>query len=193
MKKKKRRSRKKTANLNRVQAKKTNKVFLYMFIALFGGLFFLAIYFARTYTNLEESVKNTQADSRGTVTKDTLDFKFTPIARWYTAEQVKNGSTIFFQNCAVCHGAKAQGLSADYRIPLADGSYPPPPLNGSAHAWHHPLNVLLDVIENGNAQRGGKMPSFKDRLSKEQRLEVIAYFQDFWGDNIYGNWARMNN
>ncbi len=53
--------------------------------------------------------------------------------RWYTKEQVTKGQELFANNCAVCHGQKAES-TPNWRKKLSDGSYPPPPLNGTAHA-----------------------------------------------------------
>lgn len=63
-------------------------------------------------------------------------------ARWYSPEQVAQGELLYRKHCVDCHLPEAQGTK-DWRTPLADGGYPPPPLNGSAHAWHHPLPALL--------------------------------------------------
>lgn len=112
--------------------------------------------------------------------------------RWYSVEQVQAGSGVFEKQCARCHGAEAQGVTADWRKRLEDGSFPPPPLNGSAHAWHHPLTVLLQVINQGGAPLGGQMPAFADRLSEKEKRAAIAYFQSFWNDEIYGNWEKMD-
>ncbi|MEX2468945.1 MAG: cytochrome c [Pseudohongiellaceae bacterium] len=111
--------------------------------------------------------------------------------RWYSAAQMEQGAQVFAQNCAVCHGERAQGLSDDWRQRLDDGSLPPPPLNGSAHAWHHPLPVLLQVINQGGAEFGGKMPGFAELLSEQERLAAIAYFQSFWSEEIYAQWQQM--
>lgn len=111
--------------------------------------------------------------------------------RWYTAEQVAAGASVFQANCAECHGESAQGLVNDWRQTLADGSFPPPPLNGTAHAWHHPRSVLLQVIDNGGAEFGGKMPGFATVLDADEKLAVIAFFQDFWNDEIYSQWIQM--
>ena len=54
--------------------------------------------------------------------------------RWYSQQQLDNGAQVFATNCSVCHGDQAQGLTADWRSRQANGSFPPPPLNGSAHA-----------------------------------------------------------
>ena len=116
----------------------------------------------------------------------------TPVAgRWYSVEQVQKGSRVFQDQCAQCHGVQAQGITADWRMRLEDGSFPAPPLNGSAHAWHHPLSVLLQVINRGGVPLGGQMPAFANRISDKEKLAAIAYFQSFWNDDLYGNWEQM--
>ena len=109
--------------------------------------------------------------------------------RWYSPQQVEQGRTLFIQNCAACHGKNSAGTPA-WKTPLADGSYPPPPLNGTAHAWHHPKSILLRTIEQGGIPLGGKMPGFAGRLDTEQQQATIAYFQSFWDDKIYAAWLQ---
>ena len=111
--------------------------------------------------------------------------------RWYTSNQVSAGDAVFKSQCSVCHGDEAQGLTANWRQKLDDGSFPPPPLNGTAHAWHHPLSVLSQVINEGGIPLGGKMPAFAEVLTEDEKLAAIAYFQNFWDDEIYGNWQQM--
>lgn len=111
--------------------------------------------------------------------------------RWYHSGQLEEGAALFAQHCASCHGQAAQGLAADWKQKLPDGSFPPPPLNGSAHTWHHNLSVLDQVIAEGGVLLGGKMPGFGSELSADQRRAVIAYFQEFWNDDIYANWLQM--
>ncbi len=110
--------------------------------------------------------------------------------RWYTTAEVGEGARLFAEHCAACHGAKAEGSGGDWRQTLPDGSYPPPPLNGSAHAWHHTLSVLRRSVAYGGIPLGGKMPPFGDNLSAEQIDAVIAYFQSQWDDKIYSAWER---
>ena len=112
------------------------------------------------------------------------------LERWYSTDLVIQGQEIFTQNCAVCHGQKAQGLILPWNQQLKDGSYPAPPLNGSAHAWHHPLKGLMFTIHNGGAPIGGKMPVFKNTLSVEEQASTIAYFQHFWSDKTYQAWLN---
>lgn len=111
--------------------------------------------------------------------------------RWYGPQQVEMGRQVFAENCAVCHGDAAQGLHEDWRQRLADGSFPPPPLDGSAHAWHHPLSVLVQVINEGGVPLGGQMPGFAEQLDDDQKLAAIAFFQNFWSDETYANWQQM--
>ena len=112
--------------------------------------------------------------------------------RWYTQSQVTIGQKVFQNNCAVCHGNNAQGTS-DWRKRLADGSFPPPPLNGTAHTWHHPMNILKRTIREGGVAIGGKMPPFKNKLSENEIESIIAYFQNKWTPEIYEIWKNKVN
>lgn len=111
--------------------------------------------------------------------------------RWYAVEQVTAGANVFREHCALCHGEQAQGLVSDWRKTLDDGSFPPPPLDGTAHAWHHPLSVLKQVIDQGGAEFGGKMPAFANVLSEDEKFAAIAYFQSHWSNEIYAQWLQM--
>ena len=112
--------------------------------------------------------------------------------RWYTYSQIAQGRRVFQNNCATCHGQQAQG-TLNWRKPLADGSYPPPPLDGSAHAWHHSLRALKQTIHQGNIALGGKMPAFKEVLTDAEIEAAIAYFQSKWNAEIYQVWANRVN
>ena len=111
-----------------------------------------------------------------------------PTPRWYSASLAKSGERVFKDNCASCHGDKAQGIYSDWQETLPDGNYPPPPLNGTAHAWHHSISVLAQYIYNGGEKYKGVMPGFKGKLSHQEAASCIAYFQSFWSDNLYKKW-----
>ena len=111
--------------------------------------------------------------------------------RWYDDKLVANGSQLFQQNCAVCHGAKAEGTKEWKKID-SSGHYPPPPLNGSAHAWHHSIPQLARSIKEGGIQLGGVMPGFGGQLDDQQILALIAYFQSKWPDEIYRTWHNRH-
>jgi mono/diheme cytochrome c family protein len=111
--------------------------------------------------------------------------------RWFNQGVVNYGGVLFQQNCAVCHGANAEGTS-DWKKADANGNYPPPPLDGSAHAWHHAIPQLTRSIKEGGIKLGGVMPAFADKLSDQDILAVIAYFQSKWPDKIYASWHYRN-
>jgi len=72
------------------------------------------------------------------------------------------------------------------------GNYPPPPLNGTAHAWHHDKEVLKATIEEGGVKLGGTMPAFKNILSDTDIDAAIACFQSKWPEVLYQNWENRN-
>jgi len=111
--------------------------------------------------------------------------------RWYTEAQVIAGEPLYQTYCAVCHAADGSA-TAEWRTPGPDGNYPPPPLNGTAHTWHHPLDVLDSTIVNGGAAFGGVMPGFGAALDREDRLAIIAWFQSLWTDDIYARWEAID-
>jgi mono/diheme cytochrome c family protein len=113
-----------------------------------------------------------------------------PVAakRWYSQQQVEAGKLLFTRHCAECHGKRAEG-NANWRIRLPDGSLPPPPLNGTAHSWHHQLPVLRRAIRVGGQPFGGRMPGFAGKLEDHQVDSVIAWFQSLWSNEIYSLWS----
>ena len=111
----------------------------------------------------------------------------TVAGRWYTPAQLEHGKQLFQVNCASCHGSAAQG-NTDWNKPLANGKYPPPPLNGTAHAWHHPLRGLKKTIAIGGMPLGGTMPGFAEKLSEADAEALISYFQSFWPEPVYQAW-----
>ena len=111
--------------------------------------------------------------------------------RWYTAAQVESGESLYQVHCAVCHAADGSA-TAEWRTIDPSGNYPPPPLNGTAHTWHHPLEVLQQTIANGGIAFGGVMPAFAASLSRDDRLAIIAWFQSLWPDDIFASWEAID-
>lgn len=112
--------------------------------------------------------------------------------RWYTSERVEQGAKVYAQHCASCHGLRAEA-TPDWQTSDADGRYPPPPLNGTAHTWHHPLPVLRRIVREGGTPLGGLMPAFGDQLGADEVDAVIAWFQSLWPSEIYAAWGRRNH
>jgi len=112
-------------------------------------------------------------------------------ARTADAGQLARGAEVYRTHCAVCHGSRAQG-APNWQKPGPDGRYPPPPLNGTGHDWHHPSAALKEVIRNGTQRIGGSMPPWRDKLSETDIEAVIAWFQSTWPDEIYRAWADID-
>lgn len=109
--------------------------------------------------------------------------------RWYTPEQVEQGRPLFHLHCAECHGNGAEGAE-NWRQRGPDGNFPPPPLNGTGHAWHHPLPALRHTVRYGGAAVGGVMPPFDEKLSEPDVDAVLAWVQSHWSDEIYAHWTQ---
>lgn len=114
-----------------------------------------------------------------------------PLDRKLDAAQIARGKTVYEQNCAECHGPQGKGQPGDWRIRDAEGRFPPPPLDDSAHAWHHPTRVLLEIVREGSPGGQGNMPAWKDKLSEAQIQDVVVYIKSLWSDPVYRLWMKM--
>lgn len=114
-----------------------------------------------------------------------------PMKRWFQFQHVSQGAKVYQQNCAACHGKQGEG-AVNWRQTGPDGKYPAPPLNGTGHAWHHPLKMLAHVIRNGSPGGQGNMPAWKEKLTNDEILSVIAWFQAKWPIEVYEAWARRD-
>ena len=97
------------------------------------------------------------------------------------------GLKLYQKNCASCHGKNAEG-TPDWRKTESDGMFPPPPLNGTGHTWHHSTKVLVNLIKDGTAKIGGKMPAWKDKLSEQEINDILTWIKAQWTDEIYAAW-----
>ena len=114
-------------------------------------------------------------------------------SRNYDPQMLELGKTTFQANCAVCHGLNAEGTVKEWHKPDAQGKYPPPPLNGTAHTWHHPIGALFHTIKNGTVSIGGSMPAWEEKLSDDEIFSTIIWLTSLWPDEIYRAWMQRNN
>ena len=101
-----------------------------------------------------------------------------------TTDSVALGETTFNQNCISCHGKEGQGLVKDWKKTQENGKYPAPPINGTAHAWHHSQKALLTTINNGGVKLGGWMPAFKDQLNETEKQGLLDYIHSLWPSEL---------
>ncbi len=100
---------------------------------------------------------------------------------------IMHGAVKFAENCAECHGKIAQG-TPNWHEPDAKGNYPPPPLDGTGHAWHHSEAVLKHTIRDGGKKLGGTMPGFDKKLNDRDMEAIIVWLQSHWPDKILKTW-----
>ena len=100
------------------------------------------------------------------------------------------GESVYNKNCVSCHGEKGRGLSKDWKVKDKNGNYPPPPLNGTAHTWHHSPEQLLYTINKGGVEMGGQMPAFESVLSKNEKLALIDYIYSLWPKEIQDKYDK---
>jgi mono/diheme cytochrome c family protein len=110
-------------------------------------------------------------------------------------EQILKGKILYNQNCASCHKKDLSGTKI-WRSVDADGHTVPPPLNGTAHTWHHPDKLLHQIIKYGFANLmkdyEGKMYGFSDRLSDQDIDSILAYIKSHWPEEIYKRHLKMS-
>ena len=98
-------------------------------------------------------------------------------------DTVAEGEQLYLTYCAACHGADLEG-QPDWKQVKADGSFPAPPQDSTGHTWHHPDDLLLDIIANGGNQAlGGTMPGFGDQLTEGEAASILDFIKSSWGDD----------
>ena len=110
---------------------------------------------------------------------------------------VDQGKLLYNQNCASCHQANLSGAK-DWNMKLdEDGQRLAPPLNGTAHTWHHPDSMLHNVIKYGFAKLikdyEGKMLGYGDKLTDQNIDHILAYIKSTWNDEIYQRQMQISS
>tara|TARA_Y100001936_G_scaffold94253_1_gene92763 strand:+ start:6788 stop:7336 length:549 start_codon:yes stop_codon:yes gene_type:complete len=111
------------------------------------------------------------------------------VIRKLDAEKVKRGKIIYRANCANCHGKNGESKPG-WRKRGADGKYPPPPLNGSAHTWHHSTTTLYKTIKEGSPPEIGNMPAWGNKLTDNEINDVIVWITSIWPEDLYAIWYK---
>lgn len=97
------------------------------------------------------------------------------------AQTVAEGQAIYAQYCAACHGANLEG-APNWRVPLEDGTLPPPPHNSDGHTWHHTDALLHQIVSQGSGPSyNGTMPAFGETLTEAQIWAALNFIKSKWG------------
>ncbi len=100
------------------------------------------------------------------------------------SDQEKRGATLYQEKCQSCHGIS--GVGETYTIEsLTDRNYRiSPPLDESAHAWHHTDEALVKKILEGSSPPG-RMPAWGTQgLTTEDATALVAYMKSLWSERI---------
>ena len=109
--------------------------------------------------------------------------------RKFDPAQIERGEVVYRANCVGCHGQNGEA-TPDWRKPGENGKYPPPPLNGTAHTWHHSTEVLKRTILKGGPPEFGSMPAWEGKLTEQQVDDVIVWIKSLWPDEVYDVWYK---
>lgn len=107
------------------------------------------------------------------------------------AAQIARGRLVYEENCLRCHGPEGKGQPGDWRQRKPDGLFPPPPLDDTAHAWHHPTEILRKAIKRGSPPGLGDMPPWEGKLTEAEIDDVIVYVKSLWSAEVYGHWLKV--
>jgi len=67
------------------------------------------------------------------------------VLRTDDATVLATGAAVYQKHCAACHGARLEGQPL-WRQRDAQGRMPAPPHDATGHTWHHPDQLLFDVL-----------------------------------------------
>lgn len=86
----------------------------------------------------------------------------------YAAPSIARGAPLYAQNCIACHGATGRGDGAlAGKLPVRPADLTEP------HLFAHKVGEMFWWISNGSDN--GVMPGFADKLSPDQRWDVINF------------------
>ncbi len=100
-------------------------------------------------------------------------------------QPISKGETLYQKYCVSCHGER--GVGENPRDIYATDEYGviAPPLDDSAHAWHHTDEALVYIILEGSS-RNPRMKSWKDVLTDADARDLVGYIKSLWSPRIKG-------
>lgn len=110
----------------------------------------------------------------------------------FAGRDIAKGETLYQENCASCHGAALEGQD-NWRTPDENGVLPAPPHDETGHTWHHDSQFLFAYVKFGgqavmDAQGVSNftsgMPAFSDQLNNDDVIDILAYIQSTWPQEV---------
>jgi S-disulfanyl-L-cysteine oxidoreductase SoxD len=98
--------------------------------------------------------------------------------------------------CSSCHGRLLQG-QAHWQLRDKDAYKRAPAHDETGHTWQHSDEELFHITKYGRAESAPQdmvsfMPAFKDRLTDEQILAIIAFIKRGWPIGLRASQATLN-
>jgi mono/diheme cytochrome c family protein len=98
--------------------------------------------------------------------------------------------------CASCHGRALQGQPL-WQLNDKDAGRRAPAHDASGHTWQHSDEALFEITKYGRfastpERQPSRMPAFKDRLTDEQILGIIAFIKRSWPIGLRASQAMLN-
>jgi mono/diheme cytochrome c family protein len=92
-----------------------------------------------------------------------------------TAAQAEAGRALYEANCLACHASPETGGERMFGAPAHDET---------GHTWHHPDRLLAGWVLDGLPVQGSAMPAFRERLSEQQVVDILAYIKSTWPEDV---------
>lgn len=99
--------------------------------------------------------------------------------QWVNKEVIDKGRALYEENCQDCHGEKGVGERPNDMFAKDDFGFVAPPLDDSAHGWHHSDQGIVETILNGSP-RNERMIAWKDTLTPEDAQNIVTYIKSLW-------------
>ncbi|MBL4767108.1 MAG: cytochrome c [Rhodobacteraceae bacterium] len=117
-------------------------------------------------------------------------------APYLDKELVRQGTVLYANNCASCHGATLQG-QANWKSRDDQGYLPAPPHDESGHTWHHPTAQLFEITKFGTEQLVGggyksRMEGYSEVLTDNEIAAVLAYIKSTWPARVIEHHNQIN-
>lgn len=99
---------------------------------------------------------------------------------------IERGASLYAENCAQCHGDKAQGQDAanPQGGKQPDGSYLAPALNEAGVAWYRTNRQLYDYVAKGSLDQNSPMKGFGEKLSENDITSILVFVQSLWPEDL---------
>lgn len=89
------------------------------------------------------------------------------------------GRKLYDENCQACHGVRGVGERPKDMYARDEYGFVAPPLDNSAHGWHHSDEGIIETILKGSS-RNKRMIAWQGTLSRQDAWDIVAYLKSIW-------------